>query len=63
MIYCSPLVDPYQPAEETEQMMPRILDELLSRPPKVFVIQTRGPLIVRDLARLTRVIPAAPHCA
>ncbi len=52
VIYCSPLVDPYQPAEETEQLMPRILDELLSRPPKVFVIQTRGPLIVRDLARL-----------
>ncbi len=52
VIYCSPLVDPYQPAEETEQMMPRILDELLSHPPKVFVIQTRGPLIVRDLAQL-----------
>jgi DNA repair photolyase len=52
MIYCSPLVDPYQPAEESEQIMPRILDELLSRPPKVFVIQTRGPLIVRDLAKL-----------
>jgi DNA repair photolyase len=52
IIYCSPLVDPYQPAEETEQLMPRILDEVLSRPPKVFVIQTRGPLIVRDLARL-----------
>src|SRR3984957_15382001 len=54
MIYCSPLVDPYQPAEETELMMPRILDELLLRPPKVFVIQTRGPLIVRDLARLVQ---------
>ena len=52
VIYCSPLVDPYQPAEEAEQMMPRILDELVSRPPKVFVIQTRGPLIVRDLGRL-----------
>ena len=52
VIYCSPLVDPYQPAEETEQLMPRILDELLSRPPRVFVIQTRGPLIVRDLALL-----------
>jgi DNA repair photolyase len=52
VIYCSPLVDPYQPAEETEQLMPRILDELLSRPPKVFVIQTRGLLIVRDLDRL-----------
>jgi len=51
-IYCSPLVDPYQPAEETEQLMPRILDDLSSRPPRAFVIQTRGPLIVRDLARL-----------
>lgn len=52
VIYCSPLVDPYQPAEESEQLMPRILDRLLSRPPKIFVIQTRGPLIVRDLAKL-----------
>ncbi|HTW67695.1 MAG TPA: radical SAM protein [Bryobacteraceae bacterium] len=52
VIYCSPLVDPYQPAEETEELIPRILDELIARPPKAFVIQTRGPLIVRDLARL-----------
>lgn len=52
VIYCSPLVDPYQPAEKTELMMPRILDQLLLRPPKVFVIQTRGPLIVRDLPQL-----------
>lgn len=49
IIYCSPLVDPYQPAEESIQMMPRILNELLARPPKIFVIQTRGPLILRDL--------------
>jgi len=53
IIYCSPLVDPYQPAEESEQLMPCILDELLARPPKIFVIQTRAPLIVRDLAKLT----------
>ena len=53
-IYCSPLVDPYQPAEETEYMMPRVLDELIARPPQVFAIQTRGPLILRDLARLQR---------
>jgi DNA repair photolyase len=52
VVYCSPLVDPYQPAEEQELMMPRILDQLLAHPPKVFVIQTRGPLIVRDLPRL-----------
>lgn len=51
-IYCSPLVDPYQPAEETERMMPRVLDELSAAPPRVFTIQTRGPLILRDLERL-----------
>jgi DNA repair photolyase len=52
VIYCSPLVDPYQPAEETEEMMPRILDALIERPPRVFALQTRGPLVLRDLARL-----------
>jgi DNA repair photolyase len=51
-IYCSPLVDPYQPAEAEEQMMQRILDALLTAPPRVFAIQTRGPLILRDLDRL-----------
>ena len=53
-IYCSPMVDPYQPAEERERMMPRILDVLLETPspPRVFVLQTRGPLILRDLEEL-----------
>jgi DNA repair photolyase len=51
-IYCSPMVDPYQPAEESERMMPRILDVLRHAPPRVFVVQTRGPLILRDLERL-----------
>jgi DNA repair photolyase len=51
-IYCSPMVDPYQPAEECERMMPRILDVLLEAPPRVFVLQTRGPLILRDLEKL-----------
>ena len=58
-IYCSPLVDPYQPAERTECMMPRLLDELIARPPHVFAIQTRGPLILRDLARLQRLAERA----
>jgi DNA repair photolyase len=52
VIYCSPLVDPYQPAEETTRLMPGILDVLLDRPPRVLAIQTRGPLILRDLDRL-----------
>ena len=52
VIYCSPLVDPYQPAEADEPAMPGILDALIDRPPAVFVLQTRGPLILRDLERL-----------
>lgn len=52
VIYCSPLVDPYQPAEEHRPMMPSLLDTLIRKPPRVFVLQTRGPLILRDLDRL-----------
>jgi DNA repair photolyase len=52
IIYCSPLVDPYQPAEATEALMPRVLDALIEQPPRVLAIQTRGPLILRDLAQL-----------
>ena len=52
-IYCSPLVDPYQPAEAERRLMPAILDEIIEKPPRVFTIQTRGPLIVRDIDRLT----------
>ena len=48
-IYCSPVVDPYQPAEEQERMMPALLEALIHNPPHVFTIQTRGPLILRDL--------------
>ena len=54
-IYCSPLVDPYQPAEAEEQMMPRILDAVIANPPRVFTIQTRGPMIVRDLKQLKQI--------
>jgi len=51
-IYCSPLVDPYQPAEARQRAMPGILDALLSSPPRVFALQTRGLLVLRDLDRL-----------
>src|SRR5277367_2538973 len=51
-IYCSPLVDPYQPAEASQMLMPRLLAVLIERPPRVFTIQTRGPLILRDVALL-----------
>jgi DNA repair photolyase len=51
-IYCSPLVDPYQPAEVQERLMPGILEAVRAHPPRVFTIQTRGPLILRDLELL-----------
>lgn len=52
VIYCSPLTDPYQPAERERRLMPEILEAVAARSPRVFVVQTRGPLIVRDLERL-----------
>lgn len=52
VIYCSPLVDPYQPAERLHPLMPGILEAVMRNPPRVFVIQTRGPMILRDLRLL-----------
>ena len=54
-IYCSPLVDPYQPAEAEACAMPELLDAVIARPPRVFCLQTRGPLILRDLDRLLEI--------
>ena len=52
VVYCSPLVDPYQPVEEEVRMMPRLLEVLLNGPEVRFVVQTRGPLVVRDIQLL-----------
>lgn len=49
VIYCSPVVDPYQPTEAEHPAMPSLIAELVARPPRVFVLQTRGPLVLRDL--------------
>jgi DNA repair photolyase len=52
VIYCSPLTDPWQPAEAEERLMPGVLEAVIERPPAVFVLQTRGPLILTDLELL-----------
>jgi len=48
VIYCSPLTDPYQPAEMAQNLMPEILEAVYIHPPKIFVLQTRSPYILRD---------------
>lgn len=48
-IYCSPLTDLYQPAESDARLMPGLLEAVANHPPRVFVIQTRGTLILRDI--------------
>ncbi len=52
VIYCSPLVDPYQPAERARPLMPDLLAAIFRNPPRVFAIQTRAPLILRDITLL-----------
>src|SRR5262249_4856126 len=54
VIYCSPLVDPYQPAEARACLMPGVLETLQQHPPRSFTLQTRGPLVLRDLDALCK---------
>jgi DNA repair photolyase len=41
--------DPYVPQEATLRLVPLLLEEMLSRPPDVLVVQTRNPLVGRDI--------------
>jgi DNA repair photolyase len=47
-VYLSSVTDPYLPAERSLQLTRGILEALLPHQPRV-LIQTRGPLVVRDL--------------
>ncbi len=51
-IYMSTSSDPYSPQEARLQHTRALLAEMLERPPDVLVIQTRGPLVARDLSIL-----------
>src|SRR5438876_3945252 len=47
-VYCSSVTDPYLPAERSLELTRGILEVLLPHQPRLLV-QTRGPLVVRDL--------------
>lgn len=55
VIYCSPLTDPYQPAELSQDLMPKILEQIYIHPPKAFILQTRSANILRDIHLLQAV--------
>ncbi|MGG4132176.1 radical SAM protein [Paenibacillus illinoisensis] len=48
-IFMSTATDPYQPLESKIQLTQKILREMISSPPDFLQIQTRSPLIERDL--------------
>jgi DNA repair photolyase len=52
-VYLSSVTDPYLPAERSLQLTRGILEALLPHQPRL-LIQTRGPLVVRDLDLLSR---------
>jgi DNA repair photolyase len=47
-VYMSSVTDPYQPAERSLMLSRGILEALVEHQPRL-VVQTRGPLVVRDI--------------
>lgn len=47
-VYMSSVTDPYQPAERSLQLSRGILEAMVPHQPRL-VVQTRGPLVVRDI--------------
>jgi DNA repair photolyase len=52
-VYLSSVTDPYQPAERSLLLTRGILEAIAPHQPRL-VVQTRGPLVVRDIDVLTR---------
>lgn len=55
VVYCSPLVDPFQPAESERRAMEPILEIVAAHPPRIFVLQTRSKLVLEYLPFLQKV--------
>lgn len=53
-IYMSTVTDPYQPIEAKEELTQSLLD-LMGEYRVILVIQTRSPLIIRDIPQLQRI--------
>lgn len=53
-IFMSSATDPYQPIERKAELTRHILEEMIEHPPDLLQIQTRSPLITRDLDLLLK---------
>ncbi|WP_123043684.1 SPL family radical SAM protein [Cohnella candidum] len=53
-IFMSSATDPYQPIEREAQITHGILEEMTVNPPDFLQIQTRSPLVARDIALLVQ---------
>ena len=52
-VYLSSVTDPYQPAERGQFLTRGVLEAMLPHQPRL-AVQTRGPLVVRDIDLLTQ---------
>lgn len=53
-IFMSSATDPYQPVERKAKIVQGILEEMIETPPDFLQIQTRSPLITRDIELLAK---------
>ncbi|WP_413382701.1 radical SAM protein [Alkalihalobacillus sp. 1P02AB] len=53
-IFMSSVTDPYQPIERRVMVTRRLLEEMIENPPDFIQIQTRSPLITRDIDLLKK---------
>ncbi|MFX4303233.1 radical SAM protein [Alicyclobacillus tolerans] len=53
-IFMSSATDPYQPIERDAQITRSVMEQMVENPPDFLQIQTRGPLVTRDLNLLVQ---------
>ncbi|PYI55917.1 SPL family radical SAM protein [Paenibacillus flagellatus] len=53
-IFMSSATDPYQPAEHGERVTRSLLEAMADEPPDFLFVQTRSPLVTRDIDLLSR---------
>lgn len=56
-IYLSTVTDPYQPIERKLELTRSLLKVLIEYPPRLLAVQTRSPLVARDLGLFKEMLP------